>query len=115
MQTADADPAICACTCTHTTQMPTLAATRPTAVDLVNALNEVRAAMVAGQTTSQKQKKLKSLMTEPKVIQAWQMLGFGQKCQLQVKKMFGSCFLTMSKAIQFKPLENLERTIEQFL
>ena len=34
----------------------TLAATRPTAVDLVNALNEVRAAMVAGQTISQKQK-----------------------------------------------------------
>jgi methylthioribose-1-phosphate isomerase len=34
----------------------TLAAARPTAVDLVNALNQVRAAMVAGKTISQKQK-----------------------------------------------------------
>ena len=34
----------------------TLAAARPTAVDLVNALNEVRAAMAAGKTISQKQK-----------------------------------------------------------
>ena len=34
----------------------TLAAARPTAVDLVNALNEVRAAMADGKTISQKQK-----------------------------------------------------------
>jgi methylthioribose-1-phosphate isomerase len=34
----------------------TLAAARPTAVDLVNALNQVRAALVAGKTISQKQK-----------------------------------------------------------